>query len=56
MNIVGVALEHELVKPVPESGRRGGGLVVPNRLTKESWAALFAKPTPDDGSDKSSKS
>ena len=56
MNLLRVAQTYELIKPAPEPVRRGGVLVVPNRLTKESWEALFEKPKPDDGSDKSSKS
>ena len=54
MNMLGVALRYELVKPVPEPVQRGGVLVVPGRLTKESWAALFKKPNKDDGPGKNS--
>ena len=56
MNMLGVALAYELIKPAPVSERRGGVLVVHGRLTKESWAALFKTPDQDNGSDKSSKS
>ena len=56
MNLLRVALMYELVKPAPEPMQRGGVLVVHNRLTKESWAALFEMPDQDNGSDKSSKS
>ena len=56
MNMLRVALMYELVKPAPEPMQRGRVLVVHNRLTKESWAALFEKPDQDNGSDKSSKS
>ena len=56
MNLLRVALTYELVKPAPEPVQRGGVLVVPGRLTKESWAELFEKPNQNNGSDNSGES
>lgn len=41
------ARKFDLVMPPPPAPDNGGVLVVPNRLTKESWEALFEKPKTD---------
>ena len=51
MNVLDSALKYNLVKPVPEPQQLGGVLIVRGRLTKESWAAPFAKPDRDNSSD-----
>ena len=45
VNVLNCALKYDLVLPAPEPEQLGGVLIVPGRLTKESWAALFASPT-----------
>ena len=49
-NVLDIARTYKLMIP-PDLPTRGGVLVVPGRLTKESWAALFKKPDTDGGSD-----
>jgi len=46
-SLLDIALKYDLVMPAPAQPRNGGVLVVPGRLTKESWAALFKKPGED---------
>lgn len=46
-NVLRVARTFDLVMPPPPAPDNGGVLVVPNRLTKESWEALFEKPKTD---------
>jgi len=41
--LIEVGVQHELIKATPMH-RNGGVLVVPGRLTRESWAALFEAP------------
>lgn len=47
-SLLDIALKYDLVMPAPAPLRNGGVLVVPGRLTKESWASLFKKPGDDD--------
>ena len=47
-SVIAMAVKHGLTLPPPEAPRIGGVLVVPGRLTKESWAALFKKPDAED--------
>lgn len=42
--LIDVALKHDLCIE-PQTHIQGGVLVVPGRLTKESWAELFEAPT-----------
>ena len=46
-NVLRVARKFDLVMPPPHAPANGGVLVVPGRLTKESWESLFAKPKAD---------
>lgn len=46
-NVLRVARKYDLVRPPPPAPDNGGVLVVPGRLTKESWEALFEKPKTD---------
>ncbi len=47
-SVLAVARAYKLLTP-PELPTRGGVLIVPGRLTKESWAELFKKPDQDAG-------
>lgn len=46
-NVLREARKFDLVMPPPPAPDNGGVLVVPNRLTKESWETLFEKPKTD---------
>lgn len=46
-NVLRVARQFDVVMPPPPAPDNGGVLVVPNRLTKASWEALFEKPKTD---------
>lgn len=46
-NVLREARKFDLVMPPPPAPANGGVLVVPGRLTKESWEALFEKPKTD---------
>ena len=46
-NVLREARKFDLVMPPPAAPNNGGVLVVPNRLTKEAWEALFEKPKTD---------
>lgn len=50
-NVLREARKFDLVMPPPPAPDNGGVLVVPNRLTKESWEALFAEPDADGETD-----
>jgi hypothetical protein len=47
-NLLEIALKYELVAPPPPPPVNGGVLVVPRRLTRDSWEALFKKPENND--------
>ena len=42
-NVLREARKYDLVPPPPPAPVNGGVVVVPGRLTKESWEALFEK-------------
>ena len=46
-NVLREARKYDLVLPPPPAPVNGGVLVVPGRLTKESWEELFTEPNAD---------
>ena len=52
--VIEIAKKYDLLEPPPEPFVRGGVLVVPGRLTKESWERLFKKPKQNNGPDDNS--
>ncbi len=46
-NVLREARKYDLVPPPPPAPVNGGVVVVPGRLTKESWEALFEKSKAD---------
>ena len=50
-NVLREARKYDLVLPPPPAPVNGGVVVVPGRLTKESWESLFAEPNADGETD-----
>jgi hypothetical protein len=48
-NLLEIALQYGLIEDPPPPPPNGGVLIVPGRLTRESWAELFEKPDRADG-------
>lgn len=47
-SLLDIALKYELAAPPPPPPMNGGVLVVPGRLTRDSWEALFKNPENED--------